>query len=132
MVAIARWAHLTTAWLFVAGVLVQAYLAGAALGELGGSGNYSLHIAVGYTLMGALAIGVLVFALLGRMPRGQVGLSVLLLILYVVETSLPYARASTPEIAALHPAVAMVLLALAIVVALRARRHTMVGPVLPS
>lgn len=126
MLVIARWAHLATAWLFVAGVLVQGYLAGAALGELGGSGNYGLHIAVGYTVMGILALSLLVFALLGRLPRGHVGLSALLPILYVVQTSLPYARASSPAIAALHPASAMVLLVLGIVIAARARRHTVV------
>jgi Family of unknown function (DUF6220) len=113
MLAIARRVHLATAWLFAAGVLVQGYLAGTAIAELGGSGNFGLHVSVGYTVMGVLAICVPIFALLGRLPRSQVGLSLILLILYVVQTSLPYARASSPEIAALHPAVAMVLLGLA-------------------
>jgi hypothetical protein len=78
--------------------------------------------------MGLLALGVLVFALLGRFPRGQVGLSALLLVLYVVQTSLPYARSSSPAIAAFHPANAMVLLVLAIVIAVRARRHALAEP----
>ena len=123
MLAIARRVHLATAWLFAAGVLVQGYLAGTAIAELGGSGNFGLHVSVGYTVMGVLAICVPIFALLGRLPRAQVGLSLILLILYVVQTSLPYARASSPEIAALHPAVAMVLLGLAVAIAVRARRH---------
>jgi hypothetical protein len=123
MLAIARWVHLAAAWLFVAGVLVQGYLAGVGLAQLGGSGDLSQHIAFGYSVMGILALGVLVFAIVGRFPRGHVGLSVLLVILYVVQTSLPYARASSPAIAALHPVNAMVLLGLAIMVAVRARRH---------
>ena len=124
MLSIARWIHLAAAWLFVAGVLVQGYLAGAAMTQLGGSGDFSQHIAVGYTVMGILALVVLVFAIIGRLPRVHVGLSALLLILYVVQTSLPYARSSSPAIAALHPVNAMVLLGLAIAVAIRARRHT--------
>jgi uncharacterized protein DUF6220 len=124
MLSIARWIHLAAAWLFVAGVLVQGYLAGAAMAQLGGSGDFSQHIAVGYTVMGILALVVPVFAIIGRLPRFHVGLSAVLLILYVVQTSLPYARASSPAIAALHPVNAMVLLVLAVVVAIRARRHT--------
>jgi uncharacterized protein DUF6220 len=123
MLSIARWIHLAAAWLFFAGVLAQGYLAGAAMAQLGGSGDFSQHIAVGY-VMGILALVVLVFAIIGRLPRVQVGLSAVLLILYVVQTSLPYARASSPAIAALHPVNAMVLLVLAVVVAIRARRHT--------
>jgi hypothetical protein len=122
MLAIARRVHLATAWLFAAGVLVQGYLAGTAIAELGGSGNFGLHVQVGYTVMAVLAIGVPIFALLGRLPRAQVGLSLVLLILYVVQTSLPYARASSPGIAALHPALAMVLLGVAVAIAVRAGR----------
>jgi hypothetical protein len=121
MTEIARQTHVGAAWLFAIGVLVQGYLAGAALGQLGGSGDFSLHQAVGYTL-GIVALAVLLLAMIGRFPRSQVGWSGLLLILYVVQTSLPYLRADTPAIAALHPAIAMVLLVLAVVVAVRGRR----------
>ena len=55
----ARWVHIGAAWLFVAGVLLQGYLAGAALAQLGGSGDFGTHIAVGYTVMGLLALAVL-------------------------------------------------------------------------
>jgi uncharacterized protein DUF6220 len=117
-----RWIHLGAAWVFVAGVLVQAFLAGQAMTQLGGSGSFESHIAFGYSAMGLLALTVLVAALVGRVPRRQVGLSVGLIILYVVQTSLPYARASAPAIAALHPANAMLLLLLGIYIAVRARR----------
>jgi len=121
MTDLARRAHVAAAWLFAAGVLVQGYLAGAAMGQLGGSGDFSIHLAVGYTL-GIVALAVLLLALIGRVPRSQVGWSGLLLILYVVQTSLPFLRTDTPAIAALHPVNAMVLLVLAIVVAVRGRR----------
>jgi hypothetical protein len=121
MTDIARRAHVWAAWLFAGGVLVQGYLAGAALAQLGGSGDFSTHLAVGYTI-GILALAVLVLALAGRFPRGQVGWSVLLVLLYIVQTSLPFLRSDSPAIAALHPANAMVLLVLAVVVAVRGRR----------
>ena len=121
MTDIARRAHVWVAWLFAAGVLVQGYLAGAALGQLGGSGDFSTHLNIGYTL-GIVALAVLVLAAAGRFPRSQVGWSALLLILYVVQTSLPFLRADMPAIAALHPVNAMVLLVLAVVIAIRARR----------
>ena len=123
MIRIARWAHLVAAWLFAAGILLQGYLAGAALPQLNGSGNFETHISVGYTI-GILVLVVLVAALLGRLPRAQIGWSALLLVLYVVQTSLPYLRADSPAIAALHPLNAMVLLVLAVVVAVRARSFT--------
>src|SRR5947209_7078515 len=118
----ARWAHVGLAWLFVAGVVLQAYLAGVALAQLGGSGDFSTHVSLGYSLMGLLALGVLVTALIGRVPRRQVGLSVALFILYIVQTSLPEARSSAPLIAALHPANAMLLLVLGGVIGWRGRR----------
>jgi len=123
MTAIARWAHLVSAWLFVAGVLLQGYLAGSALAQLGGSGDFGTHIEFGYTLMGILAIAVLVLALAGRFPRAQVGWSALLFVLYVVQTILPSGRESSPAIAALHPVNAMIMLVLAVVVAVSARRQ---------
>ena len=122
MIAIARWAHLVSAWLFAAGVLLQGYLAGAALAQLGGNGDFATHMGIGYAL-GLLALAVLLFALLGRMPRSHVGWSGLLLVLYVVQTSVPFLRTDSPAIAALHPANAMIMLVLAVVVAVAARRQ---------
>jgi hypothetical protein len=117
-----RWAHVGSAWLFVGGVLVQAYLAGSALRELGGSGDFGAHSSFGYSIMGILALAVLVTALVGRVPRRQVGLSIALFVLYVVQTALPNARVDSPGIAALHPVNAMLLLALGIVIAVQGRR----------
>jgi hypothetical protein len=118
---ILRLAHVAAAWLFAAGVLVQGYLAGVAMGQLGGSGDFSTHLAIGYAL-GILALAVPILAIVGRFPRSQVGWSALLLILYVVQTSLPFLRTDSPAIAALHPANAMILLVLSVLVAVRGRR----------
>jgi hypothetical protein len=118
----ARWIHVGAAWVFAAGVLVQGYLAGQALTQLGGNGDFEAHRSMGFTVMGILALVVLASALLGRLPRAHVGLSVLLFVLYVVQTSLPGMAGSSPAVAALHPANAMLLLGLAIGIGLRARR----------
>ena len=123
MIAIARWAHLVSAWLYAAGVLLQGYLAGSALAQLGGNGDFGAHVGIGYSLMGLLALAVPLFAALGRMPRAHVGWSALLLLLYIVQTVLPLMRSSSPAVAALHPANAMVMLVLAVVVAVAARRQ---------
>ena len=123
MVGIARWAHLVSAWLFAAGVLVQGYLAGAALAQLGGNGDFELHVGIGYSLMGLLALAVPIFAVVGRFPRAHVGWSALILVLYIVQTVLPVLRSSSPAIAALHPVNAMVMLVLGVLVAVSARRQ---------
>ena len=123
MVGIARWAHLVSAWLFAAGVLVQGYLAGAALAQLGGNGDFELHVGIGYSLMGLLALAVPIFAVVGRFPRAHVGWSALILVLYIVQTVLPVLRSSSPAIAALHPVNAMVMLVVGVLVAVSARRQ---------
>lgn len=122
MQGIARTAHIWAAWLTAAGVLLQGYLAGAAMAQLGGSGDFSTHVNVGYSLLGILSLAVLLTAFLGRFPRAQIGWSALLLVLYVVQTVLPLARADMPFLAALHPANAMIMLVLAVAIAVRARR----------
>jgi cytochrome c oxidase assembly factor CtaG len=109
----ARRVHPWLAGLFALGVLLQAFLAGAALPQLGGSGSFATHIEVGYTAMGIIALLVLIAAGLGRADRGQIWGSVALFVLYIVQTMLPTFKGSTPFLAALHPLNALVLFALA-------------------
>jgi hypothetical protein len=120
-----RWVHVAAAWLFGGGVLVQGYLAGAALTQLGGNGDFAAHSEFGYSVMGLLVLVVLVAALVGRMPRQHIGLTVLLVVLYVVQTALPNFRGDSPAMAALHPVNAMILLGLSMGIGFRARRITM-------
>jgi Family of unknown function (DUF6220) len=114
--------HAAAAWLFVASIIVQVFLIGTALPQLGGSNNFSDHINFGYTYVGIAALLVVVTAVIARAGRRAIGISVALLVLYVVQTSLPYAKESIPWIAALHPVNAMVLFALSIWYAWRAWR----------
>jgi hypothetical protein len=101
--------HAGAAWLFVAAIVVQVFLAGAAITQLGGSGVYATHIDFGYTWVGLAALAVLVTAIIARVGRRAILVCAALLALYVVQTSLPYARDSIPAIAALHPVNALLL-----------------------
>lgn len=109
-----RQVHMAAAWLFVASLVVQVFLAGAAIPQLGGSGVFATHIEFGYSAVGLAAFLVVVTAAIARVGRRDILVSIGLLLLYVVQTMLPYAKASTPAVAALHPVNALVLFAVAI------------------
>ncbi len=106
--------HVAAAVVFVAAIIVQVFLAGTALAQLGGSGDFAAHAEFGYTWVGFAALAVVVTALLARRPRRDVLACVGLVVLYIVQTALPSARGSMPAIAALHPLNAMVLFVVAI------------------
>ncbi|HXU84297.1 MAG TPA: DUF6220 domain-containing protein [Verrucomicrobiae bacterium] len=117
--------HAAVAGLFVVAIVVQVFLAGAALANLGGSGNFSTHMEFGYTWIGIVALALLVTALVARRPRRDVGIVAAIFVLYVVQTMLPGARTSAPWIAALHPVNALFLFALAVWYARRTWRAAM-------
>jgi hypothetical protein len=117
--------HAAVAALFVVVIVVQVFLAGAALANLGGSGNFATHIEFGYTWIGLAVLAVLLTALAARRPRREVGIALGLLVLYVVQTVLPSFRSSAPWVAALHPVNALFLFALAAWYARRAWRAAM-------
>lgn len=105
--------HAAVAVLFVAMIVIQVFLAGAAISSLGGSGDFGTHIEFGYTWVGIAALLVVVTALVARRPRRDVGITVGILILYIVQTALPAAKTSMPFVAALHPVNALLLFGLA-------------------
>jgi hypothetical protein len=123
-----RWLHAAAAVIFVAAIVVQVFLAGAAIANLGGSGDFGTHIEFGYTWVGLASLAVLVTALLARRPRRDVGIAAVLFVLYIVQTLLPGAKASMPFVAALHPVNALLLFALAAWYA----RRAWLGARLPS
>jgi len=114
--------HAVAVWVFVACLVVQVFLVGAAIPQLGGSSDFGLHREFGYTIVGLAVLAVVVTAVIARAGRRAIGISLGLLVLYVVQTSLPYAKASVPFIAALHPVNALVLFTLAVWYARRAWR----------
>lgn len=105
--------HLVVAAIFVAAIIVQVFLAGAAITNLGGSGSFSTHMEFGYTGIGLAALALLVTVFVARRPRQDVGIVVAIVVLYVVQTLLPSFRSSTPALAALHPVNAMILFVVA-------------------
>jgi hypothetical protein len=114
--------HAGAAWLFVAVIVVQVFLAGAAIAQLGGSNDFSTHRDFGYTIVGLAALAVVVTAVVARAGRQSILISLGLLVLYVVQTLLPNV---TGFIAALHPVNALLLFALAVWYPRRAWRASM-------
>jgi hypothetical protein len=113
----ARWLHTWLAWLFVAAVFVQVFLAGLAIFDA--TADFSLHIGFGYSVIGLLALGILLAAVVARVGRTAIALSLLLFILYLIQTALPQARTSLPVLAALHPVNALVMFGLGVTIARR-------------
>ena len=105
--------HAWAAILWVVAIIVQVFLAGQAIGNLGGSGDFATHQGFGYT-MGIVQLIALILAFPARMSSRDKAISGGLLLLYIVQTILPPLRSTAPIIAALHPLNAMVLFTLSI------------------
>jgi hypothetical protein len=120
--------HAAAAWLFLGSIIVQVFLAGAAIKQLGGSDSFASHADFGYTWVGLAALALLLTAIVARIGRRSILITLGLLALYVIQTLLPAARASFPAMAALHPVNAMLLFGLAIWYALRAWRMAAASP----
>jgi hypothetical protein len=117
----ARFAFLITAWLFVAAVIVQIFLAG--LGVFGvPAGDFSTHRAWGYTF-GFLIIVLIVLGLVGRLSRREIGLSLLLIGQFILQSLLVGMRGDYPSLAALHPLNGFGILLVGIYLAFGARRY---------
>jgi uncharacterized protein DUF6220 len=97
---VARAIHLGAAWLFVACLIVQVFLAG--LGVFDDPGAFITHRDFGY-LIGLLTLVLLVAAIVGRLGGRQIGLVVLLMIQYALQSVFVAMRSDFPAVAALHP-----------------------------
>jgi hypothetical protein len=115
----ADWLHLAFASAIVLGVFLQVYLIGAYIFGAG-QGALDAHRATGFALQGP-ELFVLLTALIAWLPRTDLLLSFLIAIVGFVQAAL----ASAHEwVGGLHPLLALVVLALAATLALRAiRRH---------
>jgi hypothetical protein len=91
------------AWLVLAALVLQFYLAGAALF---GAITFQSHRALG-NLLGVAVVLLLITALVARHSRRLVGLTMLLASLTLVQVLLPSLRTELPWVAALHVVVAM-------------------------
>jgi hypothetical protein len=115
--------HVATSWLFVLVICVQVLLAGAAMTNLGGDGNFALHVGFGHSVVGLAALAVVVTAVVGGVPRRDTAIAFGLLLLYFVQTALPAFSQVLPMLAALHALNALLLFAAAL---WYARRTTLV------
>ena len=96
----ARTAYPVVAGLFVACAVIQVFLAG--LGVFDDPNAFITHRNFGY-LFGWLTLVLLVISLVGRMPRRYVGLAVLILVLFSLQSVFVALRQDMPAVAALHP-----------------------------
>jgi hypothetical protein len=108
-------AYAVFAWIFLATLVIQVFLIGLALFD--DESFRETHREFGFTWVGLAAFLLLIFGLLARPGRREVGLLVGVFVLYIIQTILPGLRESYPVVAALHPVVALGLFAMGIQVA---------------
>lgn len=106
--------HLVLAWLLVAGLVVQIFLAG--LGVFADASAFALHRDWGY-LLEALPFFMAITAWLGKLGRWHVSAAVVIFALFLGQSFLVLARDSMPAVAALHPVNGFLIAWLAIFVA---------------
>jgi Family of unknown function (DUF6220) len=108
-----RQLHAWLAWAFVAAIVIQVFLAGLAIPQLGGNGSFETHQGFGYAI-GLVVLALVIAAVAARAGRGRILQALGLLGLYIVQTILPNLDPGLSIAAALHPLNAMVLFVLAI------------------
>ena len=114
MRSVARTVHLVVAWLLVAGLVVQVFLAG--LGVFRGPASFATHRDWGY-LLELLPLVLLVTGLLGGLGRRAAILAAVILGLFILQSVFIGLRDTAPEVAALHPVNGFLITVLAIVLA---------------
>ena len=102
--------HAGAAILWVVGLIYQVFLAGQAIAQLGGSGDFGAHSGFGL-MVGIVQLVALVLAFPARVSTRDKWISAGIFGLYIVQMSLPSMKSSSPAIAALHPVNAMLLFA---------------------
>ena len=106
-----RQVHAWVAWVFVAAIVIQVFLAGLAIPQLGGNGNFGSHQGFGYSI-GFVALALVLTAVAARAGRRRILQSLGLLVVYVIQTVLPNLDPGLSIAAALHPVGALILFGL--------------------
>jgi len=102
------------AGLFAVLIIVQVFLAG--LGVFDSPSAFATHRDFGYTI-GLLILPIIILALVGRAPKGLVGLTILIAVQMTLQSVFVAMRESNPAVAALHPVNGVLMLLVTIVVA---------------
>lgn len=105
------------AWLFLAAIVTQVYFAG--LMVFGQENGRSLHQGTGYMLAMA-GLLFLAFPALARAGARTVILGVVLSVITFFQPTITFAREESPVIAALHPVNALLIVALSVMLIVRA------------
>ena len=120
-----RWTYVVFAWLILAAVIVQFFLAG--LGVFAGASNFQIHANFGYTISFVMLIGLLP-AFAARLPWRTIGLTALLPVLVTLQSVfIAIWHAGLPAVAALHVVNGLAIFSLAGFLALRSRRYVAAG-----
>jgi Family of unknown function (DUF6220) len=114
MTQVARQVHAAVAWLLVGSIVVQVWLAGVAIPQLGGTGDFENHRNVGY-FIGLITLVLLLTSLPAGLGRRRILQSLGIFGLYIVQSSLPYMGVNAIE--ALHPVNAAVMFVVSLVYA---------------
>lgn len=114
MQSMVRQIHAAVAWLLVGAIVVQVWLAGTAIPQLGGNGSFENHRNLGYAI-GLVALVLVLTALPTGLGRRRILQSLGILGLYIVQSSLPYVGVVAIE--ALHPVNAVVMFVVALLYA---------------
>jgi hypothetical protein len=117
MVSGARWLLLVLIWLYVAGILVQVFLAG--MGLFGGARDFQPHVGLGWILH-LVPVLLLIVAAVARVGRQLLWWTTALLVVQFVQPILALLRNDVPLVAAFHPVLALVVFWLAITVGVKA------------
>lgn len=112
----ARVGFVLVAWLFVVCVAIQTYLAG--LGVFSTTSAFIAHREFGY-LFGILTLVMVVLAVAGRLSMLFIGGSILLLVLFALQSVFVLLRSEMPDMAALHPLNGFVIFFMAVFLAWR-------------
>ena len=108
---IARPIHVVVAWLLVAGLLVQVFLAG--MGVFDSASMFITHRDFGYTLT-LLPVVLIVTSLVGGFGRGEAIAAAVMLGQFILQSVFVLQRDSNPAIAALHPVNGFLILLIAV------------------
>ncbi len=115
---VARYIYVGLAWLTLVGVIIPFFIAGMSL--FVSRSYWSLHGEIGF-LSGWPILGLIIFGLIGWIPRRLTAWLVGMTALHVVHTLLPTLRSDAPMAAAVHPLSALLL---ATVTFMHARKAT--------
>jgi hypothetical protein len=114
MRSVARTVHLVAAWLLVAGLVTQIFLAG--LGVFKDPTSFATHRDFGFMLE-LLPIVILVLGLVAGLGRRPALLAAGIFGLFLLQSVFVGLRTSAPDVAALHPVNGFLITLLAIILA---------------